>query len=101
MGAYIIVYRDTPIRHEVAMAEYSRRNHANAAVWRKTAGIQPLVAQNTVEALEGNSPDGVVVLRFPSVEQARAWYSSPEYQDAIPFRKQAADWRVVLVEGLD
>ena len=27
-------------------------------------------------------------------------YQSDSYQQAIPFRKKAADWRVVLVEGI-
>jgi uncharacterized protein (DUF1330 family) len=101
MSAYIIVYRETPIRDEAAIAKYSQRNHANAAAWRENMGIEPLVAYGAIEALEGNAPDGVVVLRFPTVEQARAWYESPEYQEAIPFRKQAAEWRVVLVEGVE
>lgn len=100
MSAYIIVYRETPVRDEAAITEYSRRNHANAAAAAQTTGVQPLVVYGALEALEGDAPDGVVVLRFPTAEQARAWYESPEYQEAIPFRKQAADWRVVLVEGV-
>jgi uncharacterized protein (DUF1330 family) len=101
MSAYMIVYRETPIRDEAAIAEYSRRNYACAAAWRENTGLQPIVVYGAAEALEGSQPDGVVVLRFPTIEQARAWYQSPEYQDAMPFRKQAADWRVVLVEGLE
>jgi uncharacterized protein (DUF1330 family) len=101
MTAYMIVYRETPIRDEAAIAEYSRRNYAHAAAWQENTGLQPLVIYGAVEALEGNAPDGLVVLRFPTLEQARAWYGSPEYQEAMPFRKQAADWRVVLVEGVD
>ena len=101
MSAYIIVYRETPIRDETAIAEYSRRNHANAATSQESTGIEPLAAYGAIESLEGIAPDGVVLLRFPTIEQARAWYGTPEYQDAIPFRKQAADWRVVLVEGMD
>jgi uncharacterized protein (DUF1330 family) len=101
MSAYIIVYRETPIRDEAAIAEYSHRNHANAAAWRENTGIEPLVAYCAFKALEGNAPDGVIMLRFPTIEQARAWYESPEYQEALPFRKQAADWRVILVEGVE
>ncbi|HEX7753166.1 MAG TPA: DUF1330 domain-containing protein [Novosphingobium sp.] len=100
MSAYIIVYRETPVCDEAAIAEYSRRNYANAAAAAESTGVRPLVVYGAVDALEGKAPDGVVVLRFPTVEQARAWYESPEYQEAIPFRKQAADWRVVLVEGV-
>jgi uncharacterized protein (DUF1330 family) len=101
MSAYIIVYRESPVRDATAIAEYSQKNKENAATFQENTGILPLVAYGKVEALEGAAPDGVVVLRFPSVEQARAWYDSPEYQAALPFRKQAADWRVVLVDGLE
>ncbi|MEJ6009337.1 DUF1330 domain-containing protein [Novosphingobium aquae] len=100
MSAYIIVYRESPVRDEAAIAEYSRRNQANAAAWREDTGIQPLVAYGGIEALEGDAPDGIVLLRFPTMEQARAWYNSPEYQEALGFRLKAAEWRVVLVEGL-
>ena len=39
-------------------------------------------------------------MQFPTIEDARAWYASPTYQEALAFRKDAADWRVVIVEGL-
>ena len=101
MTAYLIVFRETPVRDHEAIAEYSRRNHANAAESGGRFGIAPLVAYGRIEALEGDAPDGVVVLRFPTMDDARSWYESPEYQDALAFRRQAADWRAVLVEGLD
>ena len=101
MSAYIIVYRETPLRDETAIAEYSRRNYASAKDWTARFGLTPLVAYGQANGLEGDQPDGVVVLRFPTMVDARAWYESPEYQEAIGLRKQAADWRVVLVEGLD
>ena len=100
MSAYMIVYRETPVRDADAIAAYSQRNRANAEDWRERFGIAPLAAYGKVEVLEGAAPDGVVVLRFPSMEQARAWYDSPEYQEAAKLRVAAADWRVVLVEGL-
>lgn len=101
MSAYLIVFRESPVRDQAAIEEYSRRNHANAAVFRESYGITPLVAYGHSEALEGAAPDGVVVLQFPTIEDARAWYESPAYQEALALRNQAADWRVVLVDGLD
>ena len=100
MSAYIIVYRETPVTDEEAIQEYSRRNRENAASSQSDFGTQPVVVYGKAEALEGAAPDGVVVLRFPTVEAARSWYDSKEYQEAIPFRQKAADWRVVLVEGI-
>ena len=40
------------------------------------------------ETVEGEPPKRLVVLEFPSVDQARAWYYSPEYQAIVPLRQQ-------------
>ncbi len=101
MSAYLIVYRETPVSDEAAITEYSRRNRENAGKSQADFGTQPLVIYGKVEGLEGAAPDGVVVMKFPTMEAAKAWYNSKDYQDAIPFRQKAADWRVVLVEGMD
>lgn len=51
--------------------------------------------------LEGDwRPSRVVVLEFPSLEQAEAFYNSPEYQRAIAARAGACDMKMVAVEGL-
>lgn len=51
--------------------------------------------------LEGDAQTGrVVVLEFPSLEQARAFYDSPEYRKAREARAGAANMRLVAVEGL-
>lgn len=101
MSAYIIVYRETPIGDEEAIAEYSRRNRTNAQEWQGSFGIVPRVTYGAAQALEGDTPDGVVMLEFPTAEAARDWYESEAYQQAIPFRQKAAKWRVVLVEGVN
>lgn len=53
------------------------------------------------EPLEGDSAPGrVVVAEFPSVEVAREWYKSDQYQQASKMRWRTTnpEW-VVLVEG--
>lgn len=51
--------------------------------------------------LEGQAGAGrVVVLEFPSIEQAKAFYDSPEYRKARDARAGAANMRLVAVEGL-
>ena len=52
------------------------------------------------EAFEGPTPDGLLILEFPSADDARAWYDSPEYQAAVAQRKLGADYRAILIEGL-
>jgi uncharacterized protein (DUF1330 family) len=76
--------------------------------YRKVAGPtlaayegKPVVAGGAFEVLEGMIyPKSVVVIEFPSVEQAKKWYASPEYSQLIPQRQRAANSHVVLVEGL-
>ena len=44
--------------------------------------------------------EGAVILRFPDMAAARAWYESPAYQEARKTRFQSADYRVFLVDGI-
>lgn len=99
MPAYMILIRDEPVRDEAAMAEYQRLNRQGGADEFR-AKLTPLVVYGAAEALEGPQPDGVLILQFPTVEDAKAWYESPAYQAALPYRKQAADYRAILVQGL-
>ena len=96
MPAYMILTREEPLRDAEAMAEYQRRN-------RESAGkhtLKPLVVYGKIEALEGEAPDGVVVLQFPTVADAKAWYNSADYQAVLPYRLKAAKHRAFIVEGL-
>ncbi len=96
MSAYIIVTREGPIREQSAMDIYSKMNRENP----RDPNLTPLVIYGSVEALEGEAPDGVVMMQFPTMEAAKAWYHSPAYQASLPYRKKAADYRVFIVEGL-
>lgn len=51
--------------------------------------------------MEGDwSPERIVVLRFDSTEQARAWLTSPEYTEIKEIRKKAANANVIIVGGV-
>jgi uncharacterized protein (DUF1330 family) len=53
-----------------------------------------------VEALEGGwTPKRMVVLEFPSLEQATKWYRSPEYAPLIKLRQKGSRGRLIAVEG--
>ena len=53
------------------------------------------------EALEGGwAPSRLVILEFPSVERAHAWWASPEYAEAKAMRHAAARSEMLVVEGL-
>jgi uncharacterized protein (DUF1330 family) len=41
-----------------------------------------------------------VMLEFPSVAKARAWYDSPAYQAILPLRLRNMDGSAVIIEGV-
>jgi uncharacterized protein (DUF1330 family) len=51
--------------------------------------------------LEGDwRPRTIIVVEFPSAEQAQAWYRSPEYASALAVRDEALSRNLILVEGV-
>ncbi|MET0726735.1 MAG: DUF1330 domain-containing protein [Acidimicrobiales bacterium] len=65
-------------------------------------GAAVLAVDPRPQVLEGEwHGDQTVVLEFPSVDAARAWYESPAYQEAIGLRQAAADTNAVIVSGFD
>jgi uncharacterized protein (DUF1330 family) len=53
------------------------------------------------EALEGDiNPQRVVLIEFPSYEQAKAWWESEVYAEAKDLRQRTANTRLILVEGV-
>ena len=64
-------------------------------------GAEVCVRGGTIEVLEGDwQPERLVVLKFPSVEAARAFYDSAEYRLARDARAGAAVMSMVLVDGV-
>ena len=83
----------------------------DAAVYAKNQDlIQPtlepyggrfLVRGGAVEALEGTwNPRRLVVIEFPSVERAKAWWKSDEYRGPKRIRQQTTTTQMIVVEGL-
>jgi uncharacterized protein (DUF1330 family) len=64
-------------------------------------GGKYLVRGGAVEGKEGGwNPKRVVVLEFPSMEQARKWYHSAEYAPALAIRLKCAQAKLILVDGV-
>ena len=64
-------------------------------------GGNRIVAGGRVDVLEGDAPKGVIVIvQFPSMEQAHAWHDSPEYKAIIGYRHAAAESRIYLIKGV-
>ena len=94
--AYLIVemHITDPERYKRYMAE------APAAV--KAGGGEYLVRGGKQETLEGDwNPHRVAMLRFPSYEQAKAFYDGEMYTSARKLRAGTTEYfNMVLVEGV-
>jgi uncharacterized protein (DUF1330 family) len=52
------------------------------------------------EVREGEWPEALVIIAFPSMDDARTWYDSPAYQELLPLRTRHMDGDVLLVDGV-
>jgi uncharacterized protein (DUF1330 family) len=93
--AYVIAN----IRVEDAEAYEEYRAVVPAVIAR--FGGRYLVRGGRSEALEGDMTLGrVIILEFPSYEDARRWYDSPEYEAAKAIRQGCSFGDVLIVEGI-
>ncbi|MEV4663249.1 DUF1330 domain-containing protein [Micromonospora echinofusca] len=53
-----------------------------------------------VEVKEGDWPGTVVIIEFPDVERARAWYDSPAYREILPLRTRHIPGATLIVDGV-
>jgi len=95
MSAYIIFIREKTV-DESALKAYWQK--APAAM--EGQPIKPLAAYGPHVTLEGPPVEGVVIAEFPTLEEARAWYESPAYQEAAQYRFRGAVYRGLIVEGV-
>lgn len=95
MSAYIIFIRNS-ISDPDEMKIYQSLAPAASAKHDVTA----IARYGAAEALEGENVEGVVIVRFESMDAAKAWYYSPEYQRALPHRLKGSDYRVILTDGI-
>ena len=60
-----------------------------------------IVRGGETEVLEGTWDTGrIVVLEFPSLEKAKAWYASDIYAPAKAIRQRASSTKMIIVQGL-
>ena len=95
MAAYVIA--DIEITDPAAYEEYRAKVPATITQY----GGKYVARGGKTEPLEGGwTPKRIALLEFPSLEQARKWYRSPEYAPLIKIRQKASRGRVIIVEGL-
>lgn len=95
MPAYIIV--DVDIKDPVRYEDYKKLTPGLVSAY----GGKFIVRGGATETLEGAwQPGRVVVIEFPSVEKARAFYASDAYTAARKIRMEASTGKMILVEGI-
>lgn len=93
--AYIVV--EISVHDQEGFSEYAETAPATIAQY----GGSFIAMDGSPDSVEGEPPNGnVVLIQFPSVEQAQAWLGSPEYGVVKGLRHATADTRQILVEGL-
>lgn len=95
LAAYMIVTVD--VTDPEQYRQYTDRSPAALAKF----GGRFLARGGRTVTLEGDPETRrVVVVEFPSLEQAEACYASPEYQEAKSHREGAATARFIAVDGV-
>jgi uncharacterized protein (DUF1330 family) len=96
MAAYIIARVE--VRETAWTEEYVPKT---MALIQKHSGKLLVGSGCAMEPLEGEGklPSAIIVLEFPSMEQAKAWYHDPEYAPLIKLRQTGAEADIVVVDG--
>ncbi|MBM9503091.1 DUF1330 domain-containing protein [Actinacidiphila acididurans] len=95
MTAYVI--SEAYVRDPELTAHYAALASAAIAQYGGTY----LVQGDRPTAAEGRWPEDerLIILRFPTMQAARAWYDSPEYAHARAIKPDALERRLLFTEG--
>jgi len=94
VSAYVIVV----IKHtkdEKEVGEYRRIGIPSLQATNVKFRVRP----GPVEVLEGEPVEAIVMLEFPTIAEAKEWYNSPVYQEALEHRRKGAECHAFMVEG--
>jgi uncharacterized protein (DUF1330 family) len=95
MAAYLIA--DVTVTNEAQMQRY--REWSTRAI--QECGAEVLVRGGRILPLEdGWTPERIVVLKFPDLASAQAYYDSDTYTQARRVREGAGSIRMIAVEGV-
>jgi uncharacterized protein (DUF1330 family) len=93
VSAYVLV--EIEVIDPEAYAEYMPLAEASV----KRHGGRYIARGGKTEALEGEWAGRIVILEFESLDAARSWYHSDDYQAALPIRLRTSRGRMIAVEG--
>jgi len=95
MAAYVIFTREKTLD----------QNEMEAYIKAAPAGfvghtVKVLATHTEFEVIEGPAVESVVLLEFPTMDAAKAWYYSPEYKKALEHRLKGGVYRCAIVKGV-
>ncbi len=62
---------------------------------------QFIVHGGKLERLEGDWSGDLIIIKFPSFQDALDWYNSPAYRKIAPLRSANAQGEVIIVNGVN
>ncbi len=95
MSAYFIFTREKTL-DQAEMDLYHQQVRATFA----GHDMKPLAVYGAFEDVEGAPTEGTVIVEFPTMEAAKAWYDSPAYREVRIHRFEGAIYRATLVQGV-
>ena len=94
MAAYVIV--DVKVTKTALYEDYKRMS----SLAMRAHNAKVLVRGGESKHLEGRQPGRTVLIEFPSMEAAQAFYDSWQYRRARNAREGAAEMNMFIVEGI-
>ena len=95
MSAYVVI--EIVVKNPEGYEEY--KVLAPPAI--DTYGGKYIARGGRAENLEGSwQPNRIVILEFESIEKAKQWLDSEEYQEAKALRHKYASSNAIVVEGV-
>ena len=96
MAAYVLV--EVEVTDPATYEDYKKLTPASLIPYEGKF----VVRGGAYETLEGDwKPQRIVLLQFPSVELAKAWWNSPEYATAKAIRQRAANTKMLVLPGFE
>ena len=89
------VVAEVDVTDPATFAKYSAKAPGTIAQY----GGEYVIRAGKFDSIEGDAPKRFVVIQFDSVEKAKAWEDSPEYNAIKPIRHSSAKSRVFIIEG--
>ncbi|WP_037067833.1 DUF1330 domain-containing protein [Pseudonocardia acaciae] len=96
MPAYVIANLQAADPHP-EIAEYMERI---TATFEPYGGRFLVHGPGRHEVKEGGWTGDIVMIGFPGLAEARAWWDSPAYQEIAPLRSRHIEGDIILVEGV-